>query len=109
MEIMIAMSFCVELNPAHLKQDGKLSPSVVLAKFATKNCYRTITKDLWGKIHPSSYCCSNCCFISIRQYLSLPRTTDATGTTGKSKNFSLICARFVHFHEDITKNPPFVG
>ena len=53
MKKTIAMSFCVELNPAHLKQDGKLSPSVVLAKFAMKNCYRNITKDMWYKYHPT--------------------------------------------------------
>ena len=63
MEITIAMSFCVELNPAHLKQDGKLSPSVVLAKFATKNCYRTLTKDLWNKFHPQP--CRSMPFFSV--------------------------------------------
>ena len=52
MEKTIAKSFCVELNPVHLKQDGKLPPSVDLAKAGTKNHHRTITKDMWYKYHP---------------------------------------------------------
>ena len=58
MEKKIAKSFCVELNPVHLKLDAKLPASVVLAKAGTKKHSRTITKDLWRKIHPSSFCCS---------------------------------------------------
>ena len=56
MKQMIAKLFCVELNPVHLKKDGKLSPSVVLAKAGMTNYLITITKDLWRKIHPSSFC-----------------------------------------------------
>lgn len=52
MEKKIAKSFCVELNPVHLKLDAKLPASVVLAKAGTKNHYRTIKKDLWCKYHP---------------------------------------------------------
>lgn len=63
MEKMIAKSFCIELIPVHLKQDGKLPSSVVLAKFATKNCYRTLTKDLWNKFHPQP--CRSMPFFSV--------------------------------------------
>ena len=34
------------------KLDGKLLPSVFLAKVGTRNGNRTITKDLWCKYHP---------------------------------------------------------
>ena len=87
MERAIAKVICIELNPVHLKKDSKLPSSVFLAKAGTKNYRRTITKDLWYKIHPLL-----CCRFSVRRYLVLPRTTGATGTTGKSKNFSLTCA-----------------
>ena len=52
MEKTIAKSFCVELNPAHLKQDGKRLPSAFPAKAGTRNHCMSITKDLWCKYHP---------------------------------------------------------
>ena len=55
MKQMIAKLFCVELNPVHLNKDGKLSPSVVLVKAGTTNHHRTITKDMWYKLHPIPY------------------------------------------------------
>lgn len=57
MEKTIAKSFWIELKPVHLKLDAKLPASVVLTKAGTKNHCRTITKDLWCKIHPSPCCC----------------------------------------------------
>ena len=56
MEKTIAKSFCIELNPVHLKLDGKLPSSVFLAKAETTNHHRTITKDMWYKLHPTPYC-----------------------------------------------------
>ena len=56
MERAIAKVICIELNPVHLKKDSKLPSSVFLAKAGTKNYRRTITKDLWYKIHPLLCC-----------------------------------------------------
>ena len=79
MKQTIAKSFCVELTPVHLKQDGKLSPSVVLAKFGTKKRYRTITKDMWYKLHPSPYCRSR---IRFYQCAAIPVFASDDGYDG---------------------------
>jgi hypothetical protein len=55
MEKTITKSFCIELIPVHLKQGGKLPSSVFLAKVGTTNHHRTITKDMWYKLHPTPY------------------------------------------------------
>ena len=81
MEKTFAKSFCVEHNPFHLKQDSNLVHSAFQCKAGTKNSYRTITKDMWYKIHPIP----KSGFINVRRYLSdLPQTTDTTDTTRES-------------------------
>ena len=52
MEKTIAKSFGVELNPVHLKLDGKHLPSAFPTKAGTRNHCMSITKDLWCKYHP---------------------------------------------------------
>lgn len=63
MEKTITKSFCIELIPVHLKQGGKLPSSVFLPQAETKNCYRTLTKDLWNKFHPQP--CRSMPFFSV--------------------------------------------
>ena len=52
MGITITKTNGVVVNLIQQKLDGKLPPSVFLAKTGTKKCYRTITKDMWCKYHP---------------------------------------------------------
>jgi len=52
MGIRITKTNGVVVNLIQQKLDGKLSPSVFLAKAGTRNGNRTITKDLWCKYHP---------------------------------------------------------
>lgn len=52
MGITIAETNGVVVNLIQQKLDGKLLPSVFLAKVGTRNGNKTITKDLWCKYHP---------------------------------------------------------
>ena len=86
MGITITKTNGVVVNLIQQKQDGKLSPSVFLAKVGTRKCYRTITKDMWYKIHPLPASLFVNALISVRRREPplLSQTTDTTGTTGKS-------------------------
>ena len=85
MGITITKTNGVVVNLIQQKQDGKLSPSVFLAKGGTRKCYRTITKDMWYKIHPLPASLFVNALISVRRREPplLSQTTDTTGTTGK--------------------------
>ena len=85
MGITITKTNGVVVNLIQQKQDGKLSPSVFLAKVGTRKCYRTITKDMWYKIHPLPASLFVNALISVRRREPplLSQTTDTTGTTGK--------------------------
>ena len=87
MGITIAETNGVVVNLIQQKLDGKISPSVFLAKAGTRKCYRTITKDMWYKIHPLPASLFVNALISVRRREPslLSQTTDTTGTTGKSK------------------------
>lgn len=87
MGITIAKTIDVVVNLIQQKLDGKLPPSIFWAKAGTRNGYRTITKDMWYKIHPTPASLNATASISVRRREPslLSQTTDTTGTTGKSK------------------------
>lgn len=66
MERTIVRTIRIELIPVHLKKDGKLPSSSVWAKAGTKNHRRTITKDMWYKLHPIPYSRSSLLLFGVR-------------------------------------------
>ena len=95
MEKTFAKSFRVENYPIHLKQDIKLLPSVLQCKTGTKNNYRTITKDMWYKIHPIPHCRSKMRFYPCAAipYQIIPPRRQMRQIRHVNRKSFLLCAR----------------
>lgn len=73
----------IVINFVQLKSDVTITLSLFLSKVELKKRTEVITKDMWYKLHPPQFCHFG------QEQTHSSQTTDTTGTTGESKNFSL--------------------